>query len=154
MAHKSFKRAQNLDPVYFEVPGEGEQAIRFNCEDDIPGGVIFAFTEVISSNDEDDGDDPKVVGGVLQGVRDLFDAAIVPEQHAQFWALTKAKKHGISLSMMMDIAMWLAQEYSSRPTGPTSAAGQSARQSGSGSTDGAYPTVTTYSKPALVAPTT
>jgi hypothetical protein len=145
MAHKSFKRAQNLDKIEFDIPGPNGTEIHFDCEDEIPSGVIFAFTDVKDTVDVDDTGSADVLGTVLA----LFEAAIVESQVAQFMELVRTtdKGKGIPVSMLMEIATWLGGEYTSRPTGQSSAGGQSVKPSGSGSTGGALHAVTTYSKP-------
>lgn len=152
MAHKSFKRAQNLDPIYFEVPGKDDAEVRFDCVNDLPAGVILVFAEVMGGDEAAESDEPKI--NVIQAVKDVFDAAIVDGQREQFWTMTKDKDNGIGLGMLMDIATWLAEQYTARPTGPSSDGGQSAKSSGSGSTGGALHAVTTYSKPELAGVTT
>jgi hypothetical protein len=152
MAHKSFKRAQNLDPIEFDIPGPDGTEIHFDCEDEIPSGVIFAFTDVKDGTDGEGQDG----GDVLSTVLDLFGAAIVESQVPQFMELvkTKEKGKGIPPSMLMEIATWLGGEYTSRPTGQSSGGGPSAKPNGSPSTGGALHAVTTYSKPEPVALTT
>lgn len=152
MSHKSFKRAQNLDPISFDLPvGDGDDVVEFKCENEIPSGVIFAFTETKDSVDPDAkaSDESDALASVL----DLFRAAIIDGQVDQFMTLirTKEKGQGIPASMLMDIATWLGEQYSARPTGQSSAAGQSAKPSGPPSTDGVLHAVTTYSKPEPVA---
>jgi hypothetical protein len=93
-------------------------------------------------------------GNAIQAVKDLFNAAINEDQHDQFWALTSERKAGIGLSMLVEVASWLAEEYTSRPTGPSSGSGPSAKPTGSASMDGALRAVTTYSKPEPVGLTT
>jgi len=147
MAHKSFKRAVNLDPIVFDIPGPDGNEITFHCENEIPGGVVFAFIE-----EQDEGKE----AGALTAVWDLFDAAIVDDEIELFHSMAKSKvkKQGIPVAILMELATWLTEQYSARPTGPTSVDGQSASPSGSGSTGGALHAVTTYSKPEPVALTT
>lgn len=143
MAHKSFKRAQNLDPVWFTLPGEGDAEVRFDCVPEIPGGVVLAFADTMEGEEG---------GNAIAAVKELFNAAIIESQHEQFWTMTKAVG-GIGLGMLIEIASWLAEEYTSRPTGQSLEAGQQGK-SGSPSTGGALRAVTTYSKPEAVALTT
>ena len=159
MAHKAFKRAQSLDPISFDVPtADGE--ITFKCEDEIPAGVVFAFTDAKKTSELDEGEaDAESEAddeGALSTVLALFDAAIVDEQIEQFHELlrAKAKGKGIGISMLMDIATWLGEQYAARPTGPSSDSGQSAKPNGSVSTGGALHVVTTYTKPEQLVPTT
>jgi len=149
MAHKSFKRAQNLDPISFDVPGPDGEVILFNCEDEIPTGVVLAFSEVMPPAD-DSTDTPKA--DPFGAIQALFVAAIVDSQIEQFQDLirTKEKHRGIPLSMLMEIASDLAEQYTSRPTGPSSGSGPLVKPNGSASTVGALQGVTTYSKPELV----
>jgi hypothetical protein len=102
--------------------------------------VVFAFIE-----EQDEGKD----ANALTAVWDLFDAAIVDDEIELFhtMAKSKAKNQGIPMSILMELATWLTEQYSARPTGPTSVDGQSAKPSGSASTGGALRAVTTYSKP-------
>lgn len=152
MSHKSFKRAVHKDKIEFDIPGPDGTEIHFDCEDEIPSGVVFAFTDVKDMVDIDDKDGGDALGSVLA----LFDAAIVESQAAQFMELVRTtdKRKGIPMSMLMEIATWLGGEYTSRPTGQSSDDGQSAKPSGSASTGGALHAVTTYSKPEPVALTT
>lgn len=163
MAHKSFRRAQNLDKIEFDLPGPDGTDIHFDCEDDIPSGLIFAF--IASSSDEDEASQPadeeRPEGKVkknddLDTVLELFEAAIVDSQVEQFMGMVRATKkgEGIPVSMLMEIATWLGEQYSSRPTGLSSDSGPSVKPSGQASTGGALHAVTTYSKPEPVALTT
>jgi hypothetical protein len=147
MAHKSFKRAQNLDPISFDLPiGRSDETVEFKCEPEIDAGVVLSFIESKGSTEpgtEISDEDATVA------IMDLFEAAIVDEQFEQFRSMLRAKKkgEGIPLSMLMDIASWLGEQYAARPTGPSSDSGQSATSNGSPSTGGVLHAVTTYSKP-------
>lgn len=143
MGHKAFKRAANLDPIWFTL---GEEDTRFNCEDDIPGGMILDFAGVMEGDDAD--------GNMLKAVKEFFAAAIVPEQLDQFWALVYDKNAKVGLSMLIELAQWLAGEYSDRPTGQSSGDTPQKTSTGGDSTAGALHGVPTYSRPEPVAATT
>jgi len=130
MAHQSFKRAQNLDPIDFDVPGAGDEVIHFDCEDEIPSGVVLAFTDVVGGGG--DPDDAEGAGSnLIVAVEDLFKAAVVESQVEQILELIHSKDKtpgkSIPLSMLMDIAMWLAERYTARPTGQSSGSGRSVK---------------------------
>jgi hypothetical protein len=145
MAHKSFKRAVNLDPIWFTLPDREENDVRFDCNDAMPAGVVLSFVGTSTAGR----DDATPGGSPVDSVRDLFDAAVIETQHNEFWALVNDKKGKVDIGMLVEVASWLTEEYTARPTGQPSDSGPSGKPSGPGSTVGASPTVTTYSKPAL-----
>jgi hypothetical protein len=142
MAHKAFKRAVNLDPIWFTLPDRDDNDVRFDCADDMPAGVVLAFASGVTGDEAE-----KTSKGALDSVHELFDTAIVEDQHEQFWALINDKKGKVGIAMLIEVASWLTEEYTARPTGPSSGDGQPAKPSGPGSTGGALHAVTTYSKP-------
>lgn len=139
MAGKSFKRAVNSDPIWFDLPGLGDTAVRFDCIDVLPGGMLLDFGAVM---DTDSGKDQAAA------VWGLFEAAIVPDQFEKFAAMCRDKRLGIGLPMMTDVAEFLSGEYTSRenPT-PVPSGNTSPRITyGDASTDGVLHAVSTYSR--------
>lgn len=139
MGHKAFKRAANLDPVWFTLPGEGDSEVRFDCQPDLSAGLLMSF--------EDGAQDPEA--SQMAAVREFFNAAVVESQQEQFWAMINDRKAPIGISILVEVAQWLAGEYADRPTGQSSASGSQRTTTSGPSTDGASPAVKTYSKPEL-----
>lgn len=159
MAGKSFKRALNVDPIWFDVPadpvdGVEQPDVRFHCNDDIPGGVMFNFA---GKAPDDTTTEESERTDTVSAARDLFDKAIKKDQRKLFWQMLNGDPEApgvIGLSMMMDIAEYLSEAYSARPTGGSSGNGSPKTSNGSASMVGASNVAPTYSVSQLTAPTT
>ena len=151
MAREKFKRAQRADSdkIGFEVEPikRGYKDVAFDCEDDIPGGIVLAFAgeEDIPAQGEEV---PEGKGAAaIAATKDLFHAAIIDSQQEKFWAMMDGADGGIGVSTMMDIAYYLAGKYAAdRPTGESSESQSLPTDSGPASTAGALPGAKTYSR--------
>ncbi len=158
MARKRFDRAHRTEEsrIGFSIVPirSGFPDVDFDCEDDIPGGVVMAFS----------GDDVPAEGEVeenqrgkeaLAATKDLFNAAILTDQQDRFWAMLNGKEGGMGVSQLMDVAFYLAQQYSGdRPTGESSDGTSQPTDSGLDSTGGVKVGGLTYSRSAAAALTT
>lgn len=101
---KSFttKPAVADDNVEIEINGTV-----FPCTDIIPGQVMLDFLAQM------DMDDPASLAKSLDA---LFAAALMPE-HLEAWkAFTRDPVNRIDIEKLSEIAGWLAEEFSGRPT--------------------------------------
>lgn len=151
MAGKVFKQAQNVDPIWFEIEvkpgpdGKPRPNVRFDCEDDIPGGVMFAF----SGEDEEPGSDGEPKLNMVAAAKSLFDSAVVEDQKELFWDMVYGRRRDlgvIGLTQMLGIAEYIAGSYAARPTGESSDDGSPRTPNGSPSRGGARQEVSTYSR--------
>lgn len=139
MAGKTFKRAVRKDKIWFTMPDAKDTDVRYDCVDILPAGVILDFGT--------SGDDAADSGNSLDKVKEFFDAAVMEDQHEQFWAQIHDPKARIGIEMLVDIAEYIAEEFTARPTGESSPDGPPTTSTGDGSTDGALRAVPTYSRP-------
>jgi hypothetical protein len=150
MAGKVFRRQTGKAPVFFEVEKDDGELLRFNCRQSIPGGLVLAFSSLSAETEPDASMSEKLAAskGVVQVVKDLLSAAIVPPQQEQFWAMLNGTSPDgmIDVETMMEIAEYLGEAYAERPTGPSSATGSQTTSNGSLSRDGAPGAVLTYSR--------
>src|SRR6478752_3634573 len=158
MARKRFERAHRAEAskIGFSIEPirTGFPDVDFDCEDDIPGGIVLAFS---GEDVPAEGEAEENVRGkeALAATKDLFNAAIVTDQRERFWAMMGGAEGGLGVSQMMDIAFHLAQEYSGdRPTGESSESTSQPTDSGLDSTGGVKVGGLTYSRSAAAALTT
>lgn len=144
MAGKTFKRAVRKEKIWFELPDGNDENVRYNCVDILPAGLVLDF----GSNDEDG------TGNPLDKVKGFFNGAIRSDQHEQFWAHIHDRESRIGLDMLMEVAEYIAEEFSARPTGGSSSPGPSMTSTGDDSTGGASPVVSIYSRPEPIAAST
>lgn len=148
MAGKAFKRTTGRDPVWFSLPGKDDVPVRFDCHQTLPGGTILELVAIL------DGDSN--TKEVMAAITSVFSSAIVGEgQYELFDAMTRDPDLEIDLGMMMDVASYLAEQYTAeRPTGAPSGATSSKTSPGDDSVDGAPPAPSIYSRSELTAATT
>jgi len=148
MAGKAFKRRTERDPVWFSLPGKDDEEVRFDCHQTLPGGMILDLVAIL------DGDSN--TKEVKDAITAIFSSAIVGEEkYALFEAMTNDPDLEIDLGMMMEVASYLAEQYTAeRPTGAPSGATSSRTSPGDDSVDGALPAPSTYSRSELTAATT
>lgn len=153
MTRKTFTSNNRTEPLEFEV-STGDV---FHARPKIPAGVLLRFAAM-----SDGGDDDNVnVGGMTTHVVDFMKRAISRQDLERFLSLLKldededadpdgedADEACIDLAELIEIATWLAGEYSGgRPTGTASGNGSAETATGHDSTGGVSPGVTTYSRP-------
>lgn len=142
MPNKVFRRATNIEPIWFVLVDAKDQEIRFDCNPEMAAGVIMNFAEFTGA-----GEDETVADrNIIRTVHELFDAAVVEDQHDSFWALINDRRAGIGVNTLIEVASWLAEQYTARPTGPSSPTGQDGTSTGNALTPGASSGVSVYSK--------
>lgn len=145
MAGQVFKRTAREEKIWFGVELEDGSTRRFDCRDQIPGGIVLSVSNIVASAD---GDQAKAGMGAVSTIRRLLRAAIVRPQQKLFWKMVEGEDFDedpdseyvggmIDVPQLMDIASALAEKYTERPTGGSSAPGSQTTTDGSDSRDGA-----------------
>jgi len=121
MAGKTFRRSAEVAPVFFQVELDDGKLLRFDCRRSVPGGVALAFAD--AGGLDEDASESQRGSAAIRATKALFEAAIVPDQQAKFWAMVNGQDPDglIDLPTMSEIAYWLGEAYTARPTGPSSA---------------------------------
>lgn len=154
MTRKTFGANNRKEPLEFEV-STGDV---FHARAKIPAGVLLRFAAM---TDGGDGEESGInVGSMAEHMVDFMRKVIVRGERDSFLEMLKLDAEDeegpefdedapvIDLAELIEIATWLAGEYSGgRPTGTASENGSSATATGHDSTDGVSPVVTTYSRP-------
>ena len=96
------KTIEDFDPLNFTLNGE-----TFNCVRAIQGQTMLEF---VADADSDDG------GKAAAALYGFFQKALVPDDYVKFDAMVKSENYIIDLGMIGDIAAWLVEEYTARPT--------------------------------------
>lgn len=125
--HKDFSGGtsiEDFEPLSFTLNGE-----TFNAVPAIQGSTLLEF---VAAADSDSG------GAAAGALYSFFENCMEPDEYARFRALLKDPKIIIDMETIGEIAGWLVEEYTTRPTkrpvssvdgplisGPTSMAGQS-----------------------------
>ena len=135
MTRKSFRTATSKETVEFDIDGEV-----FHCHKQISAGVLLQFADM--SSDTEDGSGREAI----HAIQTFFNAAIVAEDRDRFNALLSDPDRFIDINLLLEIANWLGEQFTARPTGAPSALTSSETDSGAGSTAGALPVGTTFSR--------
>ena len=110
MARKSFKGYSATEGVEFDMePLNGGSKLTVKGVPMIPGSVLLDFLSGVKD------DDP---GGLARTVLSLIQAAVIPEQWEDFRAFVDDPNNGVGLDTLSEIAGYLAEAYSGRPTSP------------------------------------
>lgn len=157
MTRKTFTSNSRTEPLEFEV-STGDV---FHARPKIPAGVLLRFAAMSDGDD----DDSVNVGGMATHVVEFMKRAISRRDLDRFLSMLKLEENNgatepavdededddapcIDLAELIEIATWLAGEYSGgRPTGTASENGSAETATGPDSTVGLSPGVTTYSRP-------
>lgn len=110
--HKSFtggKSISDFEPVSFDLRGQ-----TFRCNPAVQGAVLLEF--VARADSESGGE----AAGALYG---LFEDAMPAEEYARFQALLNDPAVIIEMDTIAEIASWLVEEYTARPTKPSENSG-------------------------------
>jgi len=110
--HKSFevKNIDDAEPLDFDLGGE-----TFNCYPEVQGKTILDIMRVAAEGDED-------TRGVLMAVSilDFFVKVMPPEEYEKFEKLMEDPKRIVPMDVLSEIMSWLIEEYTDRPTQPSS----------------------------------
>lgn len=96
------KRMSDFEPLDFALNGEN-----FTCQPAIQGSTLLEF---VAEADSQDG------GKAASALYGFFKKAIVPEDYVRFEAMLKSEDTIVDLNLLGDIAAWLVEEYTARPT--------------------------------------
>jgi hypothetical protein len=110
--HKSFDviNIDESEPLTFDLGGE-----EFMCYPEVQGKTILDIMRIAADGDED-------TRGVLMAVSvlDFFEKVMPPEEHERFAKLMEDPKRIVPMDTLSEIMSWLIEEYTDRPTKPSS----------------------------------
>ena len=110
MAKRSFKGYTAESGVEFDLePPNGGTTLTVKGVPMIPGSVLLDFLSGMKESDP---------GGLARTVMDVIQAAVVPEQWEEFREFVDDPNNGIGLDTLSEIAGYIAEAYSGRPTSP------------------------------------
>lgn len=98
----STKSIDDFDPLEFSLNGE-----TFKCRPAIQGGILLEF---VADADSTDG------GKAASALYNFFKQAMEDDEYTRFDAMLRDPKVIVDLAVLGDIAGWLIEEYTSRPT--------------------------------------
>jgi hypothetical protein len=96
------KKLADFEPLNFSLNGQ-----TFNCRPAIQGQTMLQF---VSDADSNDG------GKAASALYKFFEQALVTEDYPRFAEMLVSEEYIVDLSLLGDIAGWLVEEYTSRPT--------------------------------------
>lgn len=99
----NFKAPENPEPVYLEINDD-----KIQCVPTLDGLRLLLFTSLLHGN--------FALGVRAKEITDFLRDVILPEEWDRFEGLVK--KYQIDVEGLADMAGYLADEYSERPTGP------------------------------------
>jgi hypothetical protein len=137
---KSFRTSTAVDTVEFDIDGEV-----FHANRQMSAGILLQFADMTGA---EEGEEMSLTDGrqAVKAVRAFFDAAIVKEDRERFNTLLSDPDRSIDINMLLEIASWLGEQFTARPTGQPSSSTSKAKGNGDASTDGALPVGTTFSR--------
>lgn len=130
MARRSFTVPAPTDTVEFDLEGQ-----TFRCRPRVAAGILMRFAEIIGADEDEDSVSAQ---DIIRMMREFFEAAVVRDDFERFWALIEDPDTAIPVEMLADIANWLAEQYTQRPTGAPSSGGRANGSSGDALTGVVY----------------
>jgi hypothetical protein len=111
--HKSFevKNIEDSEPLTFDLGGE-----EFACHPEVQGKMILDIIKAAADEDDPDQRGMMMAVGVLDFFKKVMDAA----EYERFSALMEDPKRIVSMDTLSEIMSWLIEEYTDRPTKPSS----------------------------------
>ena len=104
---KSFSTyAPTSEPIQIELNDR-----TFVCLPTLPGAVLLDFTASVAA------DNPAQMASAIST---LIEVSVVPEQRDEWNAYVRDPANNVSIETLAEIAGYLAEEYVSRPTQPSS----------------------------------
>lgn len=114
----SFYRSEELPPVQFVLNG---QVIR--CHPSISGMTLLKFVAASSGGDG---------GAMSSAILDFLKAVVYPEDWPKFDAVASDPRSGVGPEQLGEIAGWLSEAYTGRPTEGSSPSSAGSPMSGPG----------------------
>ena len=111
--HKSFevKNIEDSEPLTFDLGGE-----EFTCFPEVQGKMILDIIRTAAS--EGDADQRGMMMAV--GVLDFFEKVMDASEYERFNKLMEDPKRIVPMDTLSEIMSWLIEEYTDRPTEPSS----------------------------------
>lgn len=123
--HKSFgspsAEAEALEDMTFELEGE-----TFTCYPAIPGATLLEFVELVDSGDE---------SGTPKALLMLINKAIIKDDLDDFNKLIHDPNIAIPVETIGEIATWMVETYTKRPTKRVSSLAGGRARTGRSSTE-------------------
>jgi hypothetical protein len=124
---KSFKGGKNIaefEPIEFDLNDQ-----HFTCRPALQGATLLEFVA------KADGDSGGAAAGALYG---FFEDAMSAEEYKRFREYLKAPDLIIDMSVIGEIASWLVEQYTARPTEPSEPSATGPSSAGPTSTEPAF----------------
>lgn len=133
---QSFSTAGDSDePVEFDING-----VHFRCRSQISSGIVMKMGALLGGN-EDTMAANIPVQEMIAVVQEFFQHALKPDDRKRFFEMLDDPDTPVPLNTLIQIVQWLAEVYTSRPTGQNSPPTSGNVSPGAGSTGSASPMV-------------
>lgn len=110
---KSFRGYQPIEAPRFELESpDGQRKLEVVCKGSIPGSKFLDF---LSRTKEED------PGTLATAMFDILQAAVREDQWDEFKEFIDDSENGVSIELLAEIAGYLSELYSGRPTAPSPA---------------------------------
>lgn len=121
---KSFrggKAISDFEPIEFDLEGR-----KFQCKPAVQGAVLLEFVA------QADGDSGGAAAGAIYG---FFESCMPADQYKAFMELLNDPDLIFDMEVIGEIAGWLVEQYTARPTQPSSSSAPGLSIAGPGSTE-------------------
>lgn len=118
MPSRDFTRKH--EPIWFTIEPE-----RYDCYAVLPMDDLQSFAETIGTE--------VTVANILDKIKLVMELVMQPESYQRFVARMANRQDPVDPRQLMDIAEWLAEVYTNRPTGQPSNSSSGSPDAGSGS---------------------
>jgi hypothetical protein len=106
---KTFKGyVPDSQPEFLLQSPDESRSLTVVCRHSIPGTILMGIIAALSGQSGG--------GGGVQAMNEFFAAAMSPEMHVEFREFCDEPDNGISVDMLTEIASFLVEEFTSRPT--------------------------------------
>jgi hypothetical protein len=121
---KDFGKTQSVEdyePLGFSLNGE-----EFQCRPALPGAMLLDF---VRKADAESG------GAAAEAIIQFMEEALEEPDQERFTAMIRDPDIIVEVETLGEIAGWIVEQYTSRPTKPRSRSAAGRKKIGSGSTD-------------------
>jgi hypothetical protein len=109
---KTFKGFTPNEPVTFELESpDGTRKIELQCRQ-VPGTTFLDFMSRAQNVEN--------FGAMATAIREILEAALIPEDHEKFWTFCDDPSNGITVDVLSEIAGFISESFTGgdRPSGP------------------------------------